>query len=138
MVQIQQIAHYGRWYPYDGRIFPYWWYDTFSGRVINIDDVCMDMGYTDSRDVDVVSCMYEVKIPFFQVNIPELELKYAEEFMRTKVSDMMRMSTKEMDYTFGKYIDEYNLITHWYRYELDVLSKEARKWCNDNGILCVG
>lgn len=134
MLQLHEIAHYGRWFPYDGRILPYWWYDTFSDQVINIDDMSLNMNFSNVCEIDVGYCICEGKIPFFRVNIPELELKYANEFMRDKVPDMMRVNMEKMDYDFRKYIDENNLIAHWYKYELGVLLVEARKWCYDNNV----
>ena len=83
-----------------------------------------------------MTAFYTAKILMhkIRVNIPELELKYANEFMRDKVLDMVKVNMKKMDSDFGKYIDEKNLIAHWYRYELNVLLVEARKWCYDNNI----
>lgn len=134
MMQMHEIAHYGRWYPFDGRILPYWWYDKFSEQAINIDELCLYMKYSNVNEIDVEDCLCAGKVPFFRVNIPELELKYAKVFMPEEVKIMMQLNMKEMDVYFCKCIEERNSIAHWYRYELDVLTVEARKWCRDNSI----
>lgn len=138
MMQMHEIAHYGRWFPFEGRILPYWWYDKYSERVISIDELCLYMKYSRVSEINVEDCLYAGKVPFFRVNIPELELKYAKVFMPEKVKIMMQLNMEEMDVFFRKCIEERNSTAHWYRYELDVLTVEARKWCHDNSIPCQG
>lgn len=134
MMKMHEIAHYGRWFPFENRIFPYWWYDKISEKVINIDELCSYMKYNGVNEIDVDDCLYAGKIPFFRVNIPELEFKYAKVFMSEQVRKMVKLNMEEMDVFFRKCIEEKNLTAHWYRYELNVLTAEARKWCHDNGI----
>ena len=134
MMKMHEIAHYGRWFPFENRIFPYWWYDKISEKVINIDELCSYMKYNGVNEIDVEDCLYAGKIPFFRVNIPELEFKYAKVFMPEQVRKMVKLNMEERDVFFRKCVEEKNLTAHWYRYELNALTVEARKWCHDNGI----
>ena len=39
MVRIQDIAHYGRWFP-DERDYALWWFDREKEKMIDADELC--------------------------------------------------------------------------------------------------
>lgn len=134
MIRIIDIAHYGRWFPYDGRSLPLWWFDTRTEKTVDIDEVCEMYGCKDVNDIDINICKRDGVIPYFRLDIPKLEMEYAKKYLPGEIKKMMEMDARSMDYDFGRIIEKYGLISDWYKYELKVLSDLARKWCEKNYI----
>lgn len=134
MIRIADIAHYGRWFPYEGGSLPLWWFDVRTEKTVPIEEVHEMCGYNDINDIDADMCKEDGIIPYFRLDIPKLEMEYAKEFLPWEVKRMMEMDTRSMDYDFGRVIEKYGLESHWYNYELQALSDLARQWCGKNHI----
>ena len=84
------------------------------------------MDIKDTNDIDTDICKEDGVIPYFCLDIPKSEMTYAKEFLPGEVKRMVEMDTRSMDYDFGRIIEKYGLIGHWYNYELKVLVDFAR------------
>ena len=71
----------------------------------------------------------------FRVDIPALEMKYAQVYLSRKtVKFLSQLSEEDMDREFLIAIEKEFLDTDWYRYELAHLSSAAEEWCKENHI----
>ena len=74
---MEELAHYGRWFPDEGYPSPLWWFDARRGEMLPVEAVCRACGCERAEDLDVEACKAVDIIPCFQVDIPSLERKYA-------------------------------------------------------------
>ena len=74
---MEELAHYGRWFPDEGHSSPLWWFDARRGEMLPVEAVCRACGCERAEDLDVEACKAVDIIPCFQVDIPALERKYA-------------------------------------------------------------
>lgn len=135
MVNIKEIAHYGRWFPYCKTDYDLWWFDKKKSQMIDAEK----LGSVFDCDVhslpSVIAQCYGHYVPCFRVDIPALEMKYAQVYLSRKtVKFLSQLSAKDMDREFLIVIEKEFLDTDWYRYELAHLSSAAEEWCKENHI----
>ena len=76
-VTMEELAHYGCWFPDEGHPSPLWWFDAWRREMLPVEAVCRACGCERVEDLDVEACKAVDIIPCFQVDIPALERKYA-------------------------------------------------------------
>lgn len=135
MVNLTDIAHYGRWFPYYKRDYDLWWFDKENCKMIDAER----MGIVFNCDVHslrhVISQYGENYVACFRVDIPALEMEYARNYLSKEATNyLFRLSPKDMDREFQSIIEHEALVGHWYRYELAHLNSAAEQWCKDNHI----
>lgn len=135
VVNIKDIAHYGRWFPFYKRDYDLWWFDKEKCQMIDAEK----MGITFDCDVhslhNVISQCDGNYVACFRVDIPALEMEYARIYLSKEEADyLFKLSPKDMDREFQRIIEQEALVRHWYRYELARLSVAAEQWCKDNHI----
>lgn len=135
MVSIKEIAHYGRWFPYCKTDYDLWWFDKKKSQMIDAEK----LGSVFDCDVhslpSVIAQCYGHYVPCFRVDIPALEMKYAQVYLSRKtVKFLSQLSSEDMDREFLIAIEKEFLDTDWYRYELAHLSSAAEEWCKENHI----
>ena len=137
-MNIIDIAHYGRWYPYYEYAYPIWWFDKEKGEMLSIDDLCSIYGCKDVDELDFNECESSGFVACFRLDIPSLEREYAKVYIpKHDREPLLKKDNKAMDYEFGRVIEVNGLTRHWYEYELKALISAARKWCKENGIYSV-
>lgn len=130
-----EIAHYGRWFPYNNYKYPFWWFDQKYKRAVHIDTLCGIMGYKSADEINIDECRMAGYVPWFCLDIPALERKYASiYFPRQESKRLLEMDDRAMDFDFGRVIEELGLNKHWYEYELKALLSAAEAWCQENRI----
>lgn len=137
MIQIQDIAHYGRWLPYYKRDYDLWWFDKNTNEVISAEQLSamFECDVHSLKDVITRNKGNEY-VALFRVDIPALEMKYAQTFLpKAEAKCLGIMQPKDMDYEFQVIIERNALIQHWYNYELDRLTSVAKQWCEQNRIV---
>lgn len=137
MIQIQDIAHYGRWFPYYKRDYGLWWFDKNTNEVISAEQLSamFECDVHSLKDVITRNKGNEY-VALFRVDIPALEMKYAQTFLpKAEAKCLGIMQPKDMDYEFQVIIERNALIQHWYNYELDRLTSVAKQWCEQNRIV---
>lgn len=116
MVSIKEIAHYGRWFPYCKTDYVLWWFDKKKSQMIDAEK----LGSVFDCDVQslpsVIAQCYGHYVPCFRVDIPALEMKYAQVYLSRKtVKFLSQLSAKDMDREFLIAIEKEFLDTDWYR-----------------------
>ncbi len=135
VIKIHNIAHYGRWFPYEKRTYPLWWFDSRFGKMIGADELCCLYGCSDPCELDAAECEYGGYISCFRVDIPELEIEYAGKYLsQAEQKSLLSLDRRSMDRLFRRIIEENGLTRHWYDYELAALSAAAEAWCVSNHI----
>ena len=130
-----EIAHCGRWFPYNGYRHPFWWFDRKYKRAMHIDALCETMGYKSADGINVDECRMAGYIPWFCLDIPALERDYALTFFPKQESiRLLAMDDRTMDYDFGRVIEKLGMVGHWYAYELEALLSAAEAWRRENRI----
>lgn len=134
-MKLVDLAHYGRYYSYDKRRYPLWWYDCNSDKAIFIDDILKMTGIADAEVLDRALLKRNGFIPFFQFDILTLEMKYASERFNVKDYNVLKkLAGEEYDRAFMIALDSKQLLSDWYFYELDALIKSAIVWADKNRI----
>lgn len=135
MLSLVRIAHYGRWFPYYNIPIACWWYDIAQKQEISINKTCRIGGYENYDMIDVSLCRNMRHIPFFRANIPEQELIYAKKYLPEEyIKEQLALDMEHMDYKFNAMIEEEDLLSDWYFYELQILVDAALKWCREKHI----
>lgn len=137
MIRIQDIAHYGRWFPYYKRDYDLWWFDRSTNQVIRAEELSelLDCDIHALKNVTASNRDNEY-VALFRVDVPALELEYAHAFLpKAEVKRLASMPPKDMDYEFQVIIEHNALIQHWYNYEMDRLTSVAKQWCKQNHII---
>ena len=134
MVRIQDIAHYGRWFP-DERDYTLWWFDREKEKMIDADKLCKFFN-CDVHSLDSILCENsDFYIACFRVDIPALELEYTCKYLgKRRAKNLREMDSKNRYREFQTIIERENLVGHWYEYELKHLCGAAEQWCRTNHI----
>lgn len=129
------MAHYGRYFSYDERKYPIWWYDYKAESRIFVEDLLRKCNIDDASKIDYEALKCEGFIPFFQLDILSLELEYADfKFDANENKILQSLGKEEFYYSFMRTIDLKRMRKDWYFNELNALSKEAENWAKENGI----
>lgn len=104
MVRIQDIAHYGRWFP-DERDYTLWWFDREKEKMIDADELCK-LFNCDVHSLNSILCdNSDFYIACFCVDIPALELEYACKYLDKRLTkDLKEMDSKNRYREFQKII----------------------------------
>ena len=97
MVSIKEIAHYGRWFPYCKTDYDLWWFDKKKCQMIDAEK----LGTVFDCDVhslrSVIAQCYGHYVPCFRVDIPALEMQYAQVYLSRKtVKFLSQLSSEDM------------------------------------------
>ena len=132
MVRIQDIAHYGCWFP-DERDYTLWWFDREKEKMIDADELCK-LFNCDVHSLNSILCdNSDFYIACFCVDIPAFELEYACKYLDKRLTkDLKEMDSNNRYREFQTIIERENLVSHWYEYELNHLCDAAEQWCRAN------
>ena len=64
-VTMEELAHYGRWFPDEGHPSPLWWFDARRREMLPVEAVCRACGCERAEDLDVEACKAVDIIPLF-------------------------------------------------------------------------
>ena len=135
---MEELAHYGRWFPDEGHSSPLWWFDARRGEMLPVEAVCRACGCERAEDLDVEACKAVDIIPCFQVDVPALERKYACAYIfEPQRTALLRLGDRALDREFGRVIEANGLARHWYAYELRALTEAAQCWQWENKVNAV-
>ena len=105
-VIMEELAHYGRWFPDEGHPSPLWWFDARRGEMLPVEAACRACGCERAEDLDVEACKAVDIIPCFQVDIPSLERKYARVYIfEPQRTALLRLDGRALDREFRRVIE---------------------------------
>ena len=73
-----EIAHYGRWFPYNDYKYPFWWFDQKYKRAVHIDTLCGIMGYKSADEINIDECRMAGYVPWFCLDVYKRQVEYDE------------------------------------------------------------
>lgn len=138
MIQLRDIAHYGRWFPYYEREYDLWWFDKSADKVVSAEELSEMLSCNVHSLKDALAEQENSDyLPLFRVDIPTLEMEYAQAYLSgAEVKRLKNMPAKDMDREFQIAIEQVASTQHWYHFELDRLCAAAKQWCEQNHISC--